>query len=128
MLRLFRDLREAFDLTYVLISHDLGVVQAMCDRIMVMYLGRIMETGPTARVFGSPRHPYTRSLLGAIPRIGERRIIDDFLLQGEPSDPTRLPSGCRFRERCPQADEVCAEREPELRVLEGAHSAACHHS
>ena len=128
VLRLFRDLREAFDLTYVLISHDLGVVQAMCDRIMVMYLGRIMETGPTARVFGSPRHPYTRSLLGAIPRIGERRIIDDFLLQGEPSDPTRLPSGCRFRERCPQADEVCAEREPELRVLEGAHSAACHHS
>ena len=128
VLRLFRDLREAFDLTYVLISHDLGVVQAMCDRIMVMYLGRIMETGPTARVFGSPRHPYTRSLLGAIPRIGERRIIDDFLLQGEPSDPTRLPSGCRFRERCPQADEVCAEREPELRVLEGAHAAACHHS
>lgn len=127
VLRLFRDLREAFDLTYVLISHDLGVVQAMCDRIMVMYLGRIMETGPTARVFGSPRHPYTRSLLGAIPRIGERRIIDDFLLQGEPSDPTRLPSGCRFRERCPQADEVCAEREPELRVLEGAHAAACHH-
>ena len=127
VLRLFRDLREAFDLTYVLISHDLGVVQAMCDRIMVMYLGRIMETGPTARVFGSPRHPYTRSLLGAIPRIGERRIIDDFLLQGEPSDPTRLPSGCRFRERCPQADEVCAEREPELRVLKGAHSAACHH-
>ena len=128
VLGLFRDLREAFDLTYVLISHDLGVVQAMCDRIMVMYLGRIMETGPTEQVFGAPRHPYTKSLLSAIPRIGERRVTDDFLLEGEPSDPTRLPSGCRFRERCLRAEATCAKREPELRVLEGVHAAACHYS
>ena len=128
VLNLFRELREAFDLTYVLISHDLGVVQAMCDRIMVMYLGRIMETGPTEQVFGAPRHPYTKSLLGAIPRIGESRVTDDFLLEGEPSDPTRLPSGCRFRERCPQADGSCAEREPALRVLDASQAAACHHA
>ena len=126
VLRLFADLRAAFDLTYVLISHDLGVVQAMCDRILVMYLGRVMETGPTERVFGSPRHPYTQSLLGAIPRIGERRITDDFLLEGEPSDPTRLPSGCRFRERCPRAAPECAAREPALRALEDGQAAACH--
>ena len=128
VLGLFRELREAFDLTYVLISHDLGVVQAMCDRIMVMYLGRIMETGPTGQVFGAPRHPYTKSLLGAIPRIGERRVTDDFLLAGEPSDPARLPSGCRFRERCPRATPECAEREPELRDLGGIHAAACHYA
>ena len=126
VLNLFRELREAFDLTYVLISHDLGVVQAMCDRIMVMYLGRIMETGPTGQVFGTPRHPYTKSLLGAIPRIGESRVTDDFLLEGEPADPARLPHGCRFRDRCPRAETICSEREPTLRLEDGGHGAACH--
>lgn len=126
VLNLFRELRQAFDLTYVLISHDLGVVQAMCDRIMVMYLGRIMETGPTERLFGAPRHPYTKSLLSAIPRIGEARVTDHFVLEGEPSDPGRLPGGCRFRERCPRAEGVCAEREPVLEVGDDGRGAACH--
>lgn len=126
VLNLFRELRRAFDLTYVLISHDLGVVQAMCDRIMVMYLGRIMETGPTERLFGAPRHPYTRSLLSAIPRIGEARVTDHFVLEGEPSDPGRLPGGCRFRERCPRAEGICAEREPGLEVGDDGRGAACH--
>ncbi len=126
VLNLFRELRQAFDLTYVLISHDLGVVQAMCDRIMVMYLGRIMETGPTEGLFGAPRHPYTRSLLSAIPRIGEARVTDHFVLEGEPSDPGRLPGGCRFRERCPCAEGVCAEREPALEVGDDGRGAACH--
>ena len=126
VLNLFRELRQAFDLTYVFISHDLGVVQAVCDRILVMYLGRIMETGPTEQVFGAPRHPYTRSLLSAIPRIGEGRVTDNFLLEGEPSDPGRLPSGCRFRERCPRAEAICAEREPALEFGDDGHGAACH--
>ena len=126
VLNLFRELRQAFDLTYVFISHDLGVVQAMCDRILVMYLGRIMETGPTGRLFGAPRHPYTRSLLSAVPRIGEGRVTDHFVLEGEPSDPGRLPGGCRFRERCPRAEGVCAEHEPVLEVGEGGQGAACH--
>ena len=126
VLNLFRNLQRAFDLTYVFISHDLGVVQTICDRIMIMYLGRIMETGRTARVFAAPRHPYTRSLLSAVPRIGGNRMIESFALEGEPSDPAHLPSGCRFRIRCPRAEARCAEHEPELRVGEDGQAAACH--
>ena len=126
VLNLFRELQRAFDLTYVFISHDLGVVQAMCDRIVVMYLGRIMEAGPTPQVFGVPRHPYTKSLLSAVPRIGEGRVTDGFVLEGEPSDPGCLPSGCRFRERCPRAEERCAEREPDLEPGEDGRAVACH--
>ena len=128
VLNLFRDLQRAFDLTYVFISHDLGVVQATCDRLMVMYLGRIMEKGPTARVFGAPRHPYTKSLLSAVPRIGGRRVIEGFGLEGEPADPAHLPSGCRFRDRCPEADGRCAEREPDLDSGEDGHATACHYA
>ena len=126
VLNLFRNLQRAFDLTYVFISHDLGVVQTMCDRIMIMYLGRVMETGRTARVFSAPRHPYTKSLLSAVPRIGGRRMIESFALEGEPSDPAHLPIGCRFRIRCPRAEARCAEHEPELRVGEDGQAAACH--
>ena len=126
VLKLFRELREVFDLTYIFISHDLGVVHAMCDRIVVMYLGRIMETGRPEQVFGAPRHPYTKSLVSAIPRIGEGRVTDGFVLEGEPSDPGRLPSGCRFRERCPQAAERCATVEPDLSAGEDGQAAACH--
>ena len=126
VLNLFKDLQKTFDLTYLFISHDLGVVQAMCNRIMVMYLGKIVETGATHEVFESPRHPYTRSLLAAIPHIGSARITDDFSLEGEPPDPVDLPSGCRFRTRCPLAAERCAAEEPALTERGGAHRVACH--
>ena len=114
VLSLFRGLRETFDLTYVLISHDLAVIRTMCSRVAVMYLGRIVESGPTEAIFDRPRHPYTRSLVAAIPKIGGVRVTRDFWLQGEPPDPGNLPSGCRFRTRCPKAADLCAREEPAL--------------
>jgi oligopeptide/dipeptide ABC transporter ATP-binding protein len=126
VLKLIRSLSRTFDLTYLFISHDLAVVRMMCDRVAVMYLGRIVEIAPTAELFDNPRHPYTRSLLSAIPQIGGRRVTDTFVLDGEPPDPGRLPSGCRFRARCPKAAPVCAETEPGLEPRTAAHATACH--
>jgi len=125
VLKLFRSLQDSFALTYVFISHDLAVVRAMCARIAVMYLGRIVELGETAAVFEAPRHPYTRSLLAAVPRIGGRRVTLDFVLEGEPPNPRDVPSGCRFRTRCPLVQDVCAREEPALREVEGG-LVACH--
>ena len=125
VLKLFRSLQEAFALTYVFISHDLSVVRAMCAAIAVMYLGKIVELGPTAGVFETPRHPYTQSLLAAVPRIGGRRVTQDFALEGEPPNPGDVPSGCRFRTRCPLAQARCAAEEPPLRPLDG-RTVACH--
>ena len=125
VLKLFRSLQEAFALTYVFISHDLAVVRAMCVRIAVMYLGRIVEEGETAAVFEAPRHPYTRSLLAAVPRIGGRRVTLDFALEGEPPNPRDVPSGCRFRTRCPLVQDRCAREEPALREVDG-QQVACH--
>jgi oligopeptide/dipeptide ABC transporter ATP-binding protein len=125
VLKLFRALQQTFALTYVFISHDLAVVRAMCARIAVMYLGKIVELGPTAEILGTPRHPYTQSLLAAVPRIGGRRVTQAFTLEGEPPNPRDVPSGCRFRTRCPLAQARCATEEPALRPLDG-RTVACH--
>ncbi|PYM32320.1 MAG: oligopeptide ABC transporter ATP-binding protein [Candidatus Rokuibacteriota bacterium] len=125
VLKLFRGLQEAFALTYVFISHDLSVVRAICARIAVMYLGKIVELGPTVAVFERPRHPYTQSLLAALPRIGGRRVTQEFALEGEPPNPRDVPSGCRFRTRCPHVQARCAVEEPLLRPLDG-RTVACH--
>jgi peptide/nickel transport system ATP-binding protein len=125
VLKLFRNLQATFALTYVFISHDLAVVRAMCARIAVMYLGKIVELGETGAIFEKPRHPYTQSLLAAVPRIGGRRVTLNFALEGEPPDPRAVPSGCRFRTRCPLAQDVCAVEEPPLRELDGRR-VACH--
>jgi len=124
VLSLFRDLRRAFELSYLLISHDLAVVRSICDRVLVMYLGRIVEIGRTEDIFNAPRHPYTRSLLAAAPRIGGRRVTERFTLQGEPPDPSNIPSGCRFRTRCPLAIQACAGTEPQVEIADG-HGVAC---
>ena len=126
VLRLFLDLRERFDLTYLVISHDLAVVRLVSRRIAVMYLGKVVELGDTEAVFALPRHPYTQSLLAAVPVVGGRRVTDDFALQGEPPNPAELPSGCRFRTRCPRAEARCASEEPALRALEDGREVACH--
>ena len=125
VLKLLGELQRAFSLTYLFISHDLSVVRMMCNRVAVMYLGRIVELAPTEILFSAPKHPYTQSLLSAIPDIGGRRVTDTFTLEGEPPDPARPPSGCRFRTRCPIAAPVCAETDPPLRPLAPGHSAAC---
>jgi len=125
VLKLFRSLQQTFALTYVFISHDLSVVRAMCARIAVMYLGKIVELGDTAPIFERPRHPYTQSLLAAVPLIGARRISQDFRLAGEPPNPRDVPSGCRFRTRCPLAEDRCAVDEPALRLVDG-RAVACH--
>jgi oligopeptide/dipeptide ABC transporter ATP-binding protein len=125
VLALFRSLRQTFDLTYVLISHDLAVIRTLCSRVAVMYLGRIVESGPTKAIFDRPHHPYTRSLLAAIPKIGGARITRNFWLTGEPPDPGNLPTGCRFRTRRPKAKDLCAREEPvPSAIAEGA--VACH--
>ncbi len=125
VLKLFRGLQQTFGLTYLFISHDLAVVRTMCQRVAVMYLGKIVEIGDTEEVFARPRHPYTRSLLAALPRIGGPRVTDTFALEGEPPNPRDLPSGCRFRPRCPLAVDVCATEEPALREVAG-QQVACH--
>jgi len=125
VLKLLRRLQQAFSLTYLFISHDLSVVRMMCDRVTVMYLGRIVEIASTEALFAGAKHPYTQSLLSAIPAIGGRRVTDTFALAGEPPDPVQLPSGCRFRTRCPRAAAMCAQTDPALRPIAGGQSAAC---
>jgi len=125
VLKLLRAVQRAFSLTYLFISHDLSVVRMMCDRVAVMYLGRIVEISPAPALFGEAKHPYTRSLLSAIPEIGGPRITESFALEGEPPDPARPPSGCRFRTRCPIAAPVCAETDPALRPVAEDQAAAC---
>ena len=126
ILRLLQELKERFALTYLFISHDLGIVRLMCDRVTVMYLGSIVETGPTETIFQAPAHPYTQALLAAVPK-PEIGPWHGTLLQGEPPRPGALPSGCRFRLRFPYAqDEPCAQSEPTLQEIAPGHMVACH--
>src|SRR5712692_6480642 len=126
ILRLFQELKTRFNLTYLFISHDLGIVRLMCDRVTVMYLGSMVETGPTEAVFQAPAHPYTQALLAAIPK-PEVGPWEGTLLQGEPPHPDAIPSGCRFRLRCPYAqDDPCAYVEPALAEVAQGHRVACH--
>jgi oligopeptide transport system ATP-binding protein len=126
ILRFFRQVQRQFDLTYVSISHDLGIIRLMCDRVTVMYLGVIVESGSTGAIFQSPMHPYTQALLAAVPK-PEVGPWEGTLLQGEPPRPDDIPSGCRFRLRCPYAqDDPCARIEPTLQEVAAGHMVACH--
>jgi len=124
ILELLERLRRELGLALILISHDLGVLAETCDRIAVMYAGRIVETGPVRAVFDSPQHPYTKRLLDSLPTIGGARELAA-PIPGGPPDPSDLPTGCRFRPRCPYAAERCAE-DPALREVRPDQSAACH--
>jgi peptide/nickel transport system ATP-binding protein len=124
ILELLEHLREQLGLALILISHDLGVLAETCDRIAVMYAGRIVETGPVREVFAAPQHPYTKRLLDSLPVIGGPRELAP-PIPGGPPDPGDLPQGCRFRPRCPYAAERCLE-DPALREVRPAQSAACH--
>jgi peptide/nickel transport system ATP-binding protein len=124
ILELLERLRQELGLALILISHDLGVLAETCDRIAVMYAGRIVETGPVRDVFASPQHPYTKRLLDSLPVIGGSRQLAT-PIPGGPPDPGELPDGCRFLPRCPYAAERCME-DPALREVRSAHAAACH--
>ncbi len=125
VINLFMDLREDLDLTYLFISHDLSVVEHISDRVMIMYLGRIVETAPTDELFDSPNHPYTQALLNEVPRL-ESRSIDYQPVSGEIPSPLDPPSGCHFHPRCPHATERCRREVPVLREIADNRLSACH--
>lgn len=133
ILALLRRLRREMGLAYILIAHDLAVVQAMCERTMVMYLGRIVEAGPSRELFSRPAHPYTEALLSAVPDIddalageGRRPPRQRIILRGDVPTATRIPSGCPFHPRCHRARPVCAESDPVEREVGPGRVSACH--
>lgn len=128
ILELLVELQHNQGLTYIFISHDLSVVEYLCDRVAVMYVGRIVELGPTDEVFASPRHPYTQALLAAVPQPdpARRNILTQPPLEGEVADAANAPSGCHFHPRCPFAQEICRTESPTLRTTSDGHQVACH--
>ncbi len=128
LLKLMRDLQKEFGLTYLFITHDLATAKYICDRIAVMYLGKIVEIGPLPEVYGNPRHPYTEALLAAVPVPDPEARREQPLPKGEIPSPIHPPSGCRFHPRCPLAQDICRVQTPELHPIEGEpdHLVACH--
>ncbi len=126
VLNLLLELRERFALTYLFISHDLSVVERLSDRVAIMYLGRIVESGPAKQVFAQPTHPYTRTLLAAAPRLTGRRASGPSLVRGDPPNPTLVLPGCAFFDRCPVAMPVCQEAPPRLEPVAPGHDVACY--
>ena len=128
ILNLLRKLQKERDLTFLFISHDLGVVQHMCDSIAVMYMGKIVEHADRKSLFNDPKHPYTQALLSAVPSVDakRRRNTKRILIPGDPPDPINPPKGCRFANRCPIAEAKCSESQPPLRDVKGGHKVACH--
>jgi oligopeptide/dipeptide ABC transporter ATP-binding protein len=129
VINLLDELQDGLGLSYIFVAHDLSVVRHISDRIVVMYLGKVMEISPAEELYGKPIHPYTSALLAAIPIPDprENRARTRHVISGEPPNPIHPPSGCRFHTRCPRATDICRQVEPQLTAYAGAHLAACHH-
>jgi peptide/nickel transport system ATP-binding protein len=126
VLNLMLKLQQELHLTYLFVAHDLGVVKHICDRVVVMYVGKIVETAPTAELYRAPRHPYTAALMAAVP-VADPRVRSGMTpLQGEVPSPANPPSGCYFHPRCPYAVEICAREAPVLEELAPGHLVSCH--
>ncbi len=125
VLNLLLDLKDAFNLTYVFISHDLNVVRYISDRVMVMYLGQVVEIGAADALFDNPAHPYTRALLSSIPAMDPEHRTGKAAISGDPPNPINPPSGCRFHTRCPVAQAICSQRAPVLGMARSQHPVSC---
>lgn len=125
ILNLFKEIQQELGLTYLFVSHNLGVIRYVSDVVAVMYLGRVVEAGPVNRVFSAPQHPYTRALLEAIPHADPTKRQRDIPIMGELPSAYRMPSGCRFHTRCPVAMEICSQEDPPLYPVGNEHRAAC---
>lgn len=127
ILNLLADLKEKLGLSYLFISHDLGVVRHVCDEVAVMYLGKIVEQGPTDALFENPQHPYTQALLSAAPSLARRKskgYVRPLKMSGDPPSPINPPKGCAFAERCPKAQDICRSGQPRL-TTDTIHKSAC---
>jgi oligopeptide/dipeptide ABC transporter ATP-binding protein len=125
VLNLLADLQQELNLTYLFISHDLSVIEHICDRVAIMYLGKVVEIGTKDDIFNNPQHPYTKALMSAIPKIGQKDRSDRIILQGDVPSPANPPAGCRFHTRCPYATERC-KTIPPMADLGNGHLVACH--
>ncbi len=125
IINLLKDLKNNFNLTFLFISHDLGVIQYISDRIGIMYLGEIVEIGNTEEIFSDPKHPYTKALLSAVPKLHDENRIKKVELEGELPSVKNLPSGCKFHTRCPYAMEICKNKNPEFTDFSPSHKGKC---
>ncbi|GIV77757.1 MAG: ABC transporter ATP-binding protein [Litorilinea sp.] len=130
ILNLLQDLQAEYNLTYLFVSHDLSVIEYICDRVAVMYVGKIVELTETKRLFNTPKHPYTEALLSAVPKPDPRlrRRKQRIVLEGDVADPANPPSGCYFHPRCRYAKTRCSQETPPLRMVEPGHLVACHYA
>ena len=128
VLNLLKELQGKLGLTYLFIAHDLATVAYICDRVAVLYLGQIVELADTAKLYYTPKHPYTEALMSAIPDIDPDRQMTPVLLSGERPNPADPPPGCRFHTRCRYADETCRTTQPALREIESGHFVSCHYA
>lgn len=126
IINLLMEMKSGFDLSLIMVSHNLSVLRHMCDRVMIMYLGIIVESAPASRLFGQCRHPYTEALLAAIPNIQVTVNRQPLILADDLPSPLSIPSGCRFHPRCRYAAEICAKETPKLRDVNPGHASACH--
>jgi oligopeptide/dipeptide ABC transporter ATP-binding protein len=126
VLNLMKEVTKSMQLTTVYISHDLSLIQYMCEQTAIMYLGKIVEIGPTKKVIEHPKHPYTRALISAVPVPNPEKRGEEIIISNHVPSPINLPHGCHFQDRCPFVEAICREKAPELKNTEDGHKVACH--